>query len=137
MITHVFDPSAILAHFFHEPGAEQVNALLVDNSVEIGLPALALLDLKERLTATVPDKQEATRAFHLYADELVTILPVTRGVVARAESLLAASAQPLTHLEAIVAATAQDEGAVLVHRSAPLAELPANLVRQIALPLED
>lgn len=137
MITHVFDTSSLLAHFFHEPGAEQVHALLADNSAEIALPALALIDLKSRLTTTVGDAQEAARAFHLYADELVTIVPVTREIVARAETLLAAPDNRLTLLEAIVAATAQQEGAVLVHRSPNLASLQDNHLRQMALPLDE
>ncbi len=136
MITHVFDTSALLAHFFHEPGAEQVHALLADNSAEIGLPALALLDLKARLTSTVGDAQEAARAFHLYADELVTILPVTREIVAKAEAMLGQPDNPLSLLEAIVAATAQQEGALLVHRSRNLASLHRHHLRQIVLPLD-
>ncbi len=136
MITHVFDTSAILAHYFHEPGAEQVNALLADNSVEIGLPATSLLDLKTRLTSSVGDPAEARRAYHLYAEELIAAIPVTREIITRAEEILQRSGDRLTLLEAIAAATARHEGAVLVHRGHNLARVPGDLFQQCALPLE-
>jgi predicted nucleic acid-binding protein len=136
MITHVFDPSAILAHYFQEPGAEQVNALLTDNAVEIGLPATALIDLKARLAAAVPDPAEARRAYRLYAEELIAALPVTREVIADAERILERSGGQLPLAAAVVAATARHEGAVLVHRDAHLARLPDDVVHQLALPLE-
>ncbi|MFT3831411.1 MAG: PIN domain-containing protein [Opitutaceae bacterium] len=136
MITHVFDPSAILAHYFQEPGAEQVNALLADNSVEVGLPATALIDLKLRLASTVPDPAEARRAYRLYAEELIAALPVTREVVADAERILERLGNEFPLSAAFVAATARQQGAVLVHRDAHLALLPGDLVQQFALPLE-
>ena len=135
MITHVLDTSAILAHYFQEPGAEKVHALLADNAVEAGLPALALLDLKSRLAATVPDAAEAHRAFQLYSEELIAAIPVTRAIVEDAEALLAQPAHQLTLLEAIAAATARQERAVLVHRDPNLARLPDGLLQQCALPL--
>ncbi len=134
MITHVFDTSAILAHYFHEPGAELVNELLADNSVEVGIPAIELLELKRQLTRTLPDSTEAQRAFHLYADELITTIPVTREIVTRALLLIEKTGDPLSPMEAILAATAQHEGAILVHRTVPLVGLPGNLLRQCALP---
>ncbi len=135
MITHVFDTSAILAHYFQEPGAEQVHALLADNAVEAGLSAIALLDLKSKLVASVPDAAEAHRAFQLYSEELIAAIPVTRDIVEAAEALLARAGHTLTLLEAIAAATAQREGAILVHRDPNIARLPDGLLQQCALPL--
>ncbi len=134
MITHVFDTSAILAHYFHEPGAELVNALLADNSAEVGIPATELLELNRQLNHTLPDIAEAQRAFHLYADELIATIPVTREIVTRALLLIEKTGDRLSPMEAILAATAQNEGAILVHRTAQLAALPGNLLRQCALP---
>jgi predicted nucleic acid-binding protein len=137
MITPVFDTSAILAHYFHEPGAEQVNALLADNAVEVGVPAIALIELKTRLASSVHDPAEASRAFHLYAEELISAIPVTREIVGRAEEIIQQAGNTLTLLEAIAAATAQSERAVLVHRDANFARLPAGLLEQCALPLDN
>lgn len=134
MITHVLDTSAILAHYFHEPGAELVNTLLTDSSIEVGLPAISLIDLRQRLSASVPDSAEASRAFRLYAEELLTAIPVTREIVAAADSLPTAGALTLT--EAIAAATARQLNAVLVHRHPHFHHLPRTLLQQCALPLE-
>lgn len=135
MITHVFDPSAILAHYFQEPGAEEVNLLLADNTVEVGLPATALIDLKTRLTATVPDPAEARRAYRLYAEELVATLPVTREIAIEAERIIERTDGRLPLPTAVVVATARRENAILVHRDPALALLPDDLVRQCTLPL--
>lgn len=136
MITHVLDTSAILAHYFDEPGAEQVNALLTDNAVEVGVSAIALLDLKSRLSASVSDLAEARRAYRLYAEELIAAIPVTREIVAAAEEILQQTHGQLTLLEAVAAATARNEHAILVHRDPNLARLPGSLLQQCALPLD-
>jgi predicted nucleic acid-binding protein len=136
MITHVFDTTAILAHYFHQPGAEQVNDLLTDNSVEVGLPATELLELRSQLARTLPDSAVARRAFHLYADELITTIPITRAIVTRAEGLLEKTDGAIDQREAILAATAHEENAILVHRNPRLGCLPAALLQQCALPLE-
>jgi predicted nucleic acid-binding protein len=136
MITHVFDTTAVLAHYFNEPGADAVNALFADKAVEVGIPALSLLELKSRLAASVTDAAEVKRAFQLYADELMTALPVTRDVTELADKILHDAKDGLTVTDAIVAATARQAGAVLVHRNAQLARLPSTLLRQQALPLE-
>ena len=135
MITHVFDTSAILAHYFHEPGAELVNDLLAQNSVEVGIPAIELLELKRQLSHTLPNAVEAQRAFHLYAGELLATIPITRAVVTRAQLILEKTGDQLSLLEAILAASAQSENAVLVHRNQRLARLPSDLLQQCPLPL--
>ena len=136
MITHVFDTTAVLAHYFNEPGAEQVHALLADKSVGVGFAALSLLDLKARLVASVADPREAERAFRLYAGELMATIPVTRDVAELAEAILRQTDDDLSLLEAIVAATAKSAGAVLVHRDPLLARLPVSLLNQYALPFD-
>jgi predicted nucleic acid-binding protein len=137
MITHVFDTAALLAHYFHHPGAEQVNELLAANGAEVGIPAIELLELQRQLARSLPDACEAQRAFRLYADELITTLPVTREIVARAAILLQKTGDLLSPSEAVLAATAQQENAVLVHRNPRLAGLPAQFCQQGALPLEN
>ena len=137
MITHVFDTAALLAHYFDQPGAEQVNDLLAANSVEVGIPAIELLELQRQLTLALPDAAEAHRAFHLYADELITTMPVTREIVTRAALLLEKTGDLLNPSDAVLAATAQQANAVLVHRNPRLARVPANLFQQGALPLEN
>jgi predicted nucleic acid-binding protein len=135
MITHVFDTSAILAHYFDEPGAEQVNAMLADTSLEIGLSAISLIELKTRIASKVPDKNEARRAYRLYAEELLAAIPVTREIVASSEAIIQQSACELNLHQVIAAATARSQGAVLVHREANLRSIPSTLVQQHALPI--
>ena len=71
-VTHVLDTSAILAHYFDEPGAEMVERLWYDPRNRIGLCVLSMPELKGRLTVEVDDPDEVERAFRQYVDELTT-----------------------------------------------------------------
>jgi len=136
MITHVLDSSAVLAHYFNEPGADEVNSLFADNAAEVGMPAVSLLELKTQLNASVADAREVERAFRLYSGELLAAIPVTGEVAELADGILRNTDGRLTLTEAIAAAIARRDGAVLVHRNRQLARLPNSLLHQHALPFE-
>ena len=80
-VTHVLDTSAILAHYFNEPGAEMVERLWHDSVNRIAMCVLSLPELRGRLTAELDDPQEVERAFREYVDELTTTLIVDRRTV--------------------------------------------------------
>ncbi len=55
----------------------------------------------------------------------------------RATAILLKAGDGLSPREAVLAATAQGENAVLVHRNPRLSRLPGNLLQQSVLPLEN
>ena len=86
----MLDTSAVLAHYFDEPGAEISDRLWQDSRNRIGICVLTLPELRWRLQAEIEDEEEIDRAFKAYVDELTSGLVVDRTV---AESAMALSAR--------------------------------------------
>lgn len=138
MITHLLDASAIVAHYFRQPGSEQVNALLTDENAAIGIAAVSLTELKTQLlqdlTPSTPENlASAENAFRLYADELLATLPVTKEVSECAAEILWNSKGRLSPTEAIVAAMAVLESAILVHCNPAFGHLENDGLHLLAL----
>ena len=134
MITHVLDTSALLAHYLSEPGAEVVNGLLARGPEETGISLITLVELHGRLAELEPDAAEARRVFALYTQTLTTVLPFTRVTAETAMELRRGTQPRLPLVDALIAASAQQHAALLVHRDSHMAALPVNLVGQLQLP---
>lgn len=134
MITHLLDTSAILAHYFDEPGAAEVDALWQTPGNRMGLCVLSLPEMKTRLQEEVPDPEEVERVFRLYTDELTTTVPVSRAVAEEAIRIRESAPRRVPLVDSIVAACARTQSALLVHRDPHLASIPDTLVQQVRLP---
>jgi predicted nucleic acid-binding protein len=132
-ISHVLDTSALLAHYFDEPGAELVEKLWGDESARVAISAVTVAELKGRLHQEVSDDAEAAAAADTYLNELTICLPVDRATAELAWQLRLAAPDRLPLVDAIIAATARAAGAILVHKDPHMARIPADLVQQIAL----
>jgi|AP95_1055475.scaffolds.fasta_scaffold223791_2 predicted nucleic acid-binding protein len=133
-LTHMLDTSALLAHYFGEPGAEQVSQLWSHRTNRIAVCALTLPELRTALEHVVSDTEEVARAFHLYIDDLTVTVPATRSVAELAIELRKVAAERLPLVDSIIAACAKEVSAVLVHRDPHLATIPQHAVRQLVLP---
>jgi len=134
MITHLLDTSALLAHYFGEPGDDVVDGLWQVPGNRIGICVLTLPELKTRLAETLADAAEVARVFGLYVEHLTTSLSVDRAVVDIAVELRAAVPTRLPLTDAVIAACARRRSATLVHRDPHMAAIPPELVKQIVLP---
>ena len=61
-LIHMLDTSALLAHYFGEPGAEQVTQLSSHRTNRIAVCALTLPELRTALEHVVSDTEEVARA---------------------------------------------------------------------------
>ncbi len=135
MITHLLDTSALLAHYFGEPGADEVNRLWQKRANRIGLCVLSLPELKARLKEEVEDVDEVDHVYDLYINQLVTThIVVDRSVADTAIHLRGSIAARLPLVDAVIAACAKKESAFLVHRDPHMTAIPVSLVLQIQLP---
>ena len=132
-ITHVLDTSALLAHYFNEPGAGLVEGLWLDETLRIAVSAVTVAELKGRLHQEIADDGEATKAADAYLNELSTCLPVDRATAEMAWQLRLVTPGRLPLVDALIAATARVAGAILVHKDPHLSQIPAGLVRQTPL----
>ena len=136
-VTHVLDTSAILAHYFDEPGAEMVERLWEDSRNRVAICILTLPELKGRLAEEVPDRREVERAFSQYVDELTASLVVDRKAAQSAMLLRESVDVRLPLVDAVIAGCAHAHSAVLVHRDPHLAAISHGLVAQVVLPEKD
>ena len=136
-VTHVLDTSAILAHYFDEPGAEVVESFWQDPRNRIGLCVLSIPELKGRLTVEVDDPEEVDRSVRQYVDELTTILIVDRRTADSAMLLRESTDTRLPLVDAVIAGCAHVHSAVLVHRDPHMASIPRELVTQMVLAEKD
>lgn len=134
MITHLLDTSAILAHYFCEPGAEDVNGILACGPETTGISLVTVVELYGRLAEATADAQAAERAFGLYTETLTTVLPFSRETAKAAMELRLATHPRLPLVDALIAASAKQHGAVLVHRDPHMAAIPPSLIEQKILP---
>ena len=133
MITHVLDTSALLAHYPKEPGADEVNVILASGPEETGVSLITLVELRGRLTELIADAQEAEHAFRLYTETLTATLPFTRETADAAMELRSATRPRLPLVDALIAASAKQHGATLVHRDLHMAGIPTILLKQQVL----
>ena len=134
MITHVLDTSAILAHYLQEPGAADVNGILSRGPGEVGVSLVTLVELRGRLTELTTDPQEVHRVFELYTETLATRLPFTPQTMTSAIEIRATVRPRLPLVDSLIAASAREHDAILVHRDPHMTAIPASLVKQLVLP---
>jgi predicted nucleic acid-binding protein len=132
-ITHVLDTSALLAHYFNEPGAGLVEGLWSDETLRIAVSAVTIPELKGRLQQEITDDAEAMKAADAYLNELTICLPVDRATAEMAWQLRQVTPGRLPLVDALIAATARAAGAILVHKDVHMSQIPAGLVRQTVL----
>ena len=132
-VSHVLDTSALLAHYFDEPGAAMVERLWSSRTPRLGVCAVTVPELRGRLTREVAVGSEAANAADVYLNELTVCLPVDRAVAEMAWQLREATPERLPLVDALIAATARAAGAILVHKDPHMAAIPRGLVRQMVL----
>jgi len=132
-VTHVLDTSALLTHYFNEPGARLMEELWSDESARLAISSVTVAELKGRLHQEIRDDTEAIMAADAYLNQLTTCLPVDRATAEMAWQLREATPDRLPLVDALIAATARAAGAILVHKDPHMSRIPAGLVRQIAL----
>lgn len=130
---YLLDSSALFAHLFDEPGAETVRELFHNPRATVELSALSGLELFTALNARgAADQFEAI--WTQYRQMLDRIRPVDESVALKAVDLRRAAPQRLPNGDALIAATAALANATLVHRDPHFLSIPAELLRQHALP---
>ena len=124
-VSHLLDTSAVLAHYFDEPGAEIVDGLWQDSRNRVGICVLTLPELRWRLQASRTNDRPSCRRAHVQPG---------RGPVAESAALRREAAERLPLTDAIIAGCAHAAKAVLVHRDPHMESIPQRLVAQIVLP---
>jgi len=134
VITHVLDTSALLAHYFQESGAKEVNALWRTHAGSLGISALSIVELRGRLRESVDDLIEREAVVRLYTEHLTEVLDIDRKIAMLADQLREMANGRVPLIDAIIASTAKAHDAILVHRDPHFSNLAAGAVSLQLLP---
>jgi predicted nucleic acid-binding protein len=124
----VLDTSALLCHYFDEPGAERVESLIAEAELHIASPTLF-----EFVTVAVGrgvSRAEAEEALDSWIELAGPILSVTDRTARVALDLRHGTPSRIPSVDCFIAAAARELDGVLVHRDEHLRVVPAELVRQ-------
>jgi predicted nucleic acid-binding protein len=130
---YLLDSSALFAHLFGEPGADEIRRLFHDAKAEIVLSALSAPELFAALAARGGGNRfdEIWQHYRTIVDSL---RPVDEAVALKAVELRRLATGRLPNGDALIAATAVLMGATLVHRDPHFLTIPAEVLRQQTLP---
>jgi predicted nucleic acid-binding protein len=132
--THLLDTSALLAHYFDEAGAAEVDAIWQDPANEPAICVLTIAELRSRLLVELSDREEVERVVDLYVDQLTTCLAVDRQIAEEAARLRERSRRRLPLVDACIAGSAKVHQCVLVHRDPHMDQISATDLAQLRLP---
>jgi predicted nucleic acid-binding protein len=132
-VTHLLDSTAFFAFFFDEPGRRRVEELFRDPTVEPGLSILTSVELWARLKTEGRDEAfEQEWEDHLPLFERIISVDFT--LCLKAIELRRAPTSRLPTIDSLIAATAAQHDAVLVHRDPHFVSIPKHLLKQELLP---
>ena len=131
---YLLDTSAVLAHFFAEPGGREVAELLKDGKDAVALAAPTWVELDRKLGALIPDAAEAQRVFRHYARTLCSLVPLDEAATLAAIRVHRASPTRLPMVDALIAGCAAAAGLTLVHRDSHMDAIPAGELKMLRLP---
>jgi predicted nucleic acid-binding protein len=129
----LLDTSAWLAHLFGEPGVEEVTLLFDDPVNEVAICVLSLAEVYGRLKA-LRTEDRWPQVWMTYSKLFSAPLPVDETVTHHAIVLRKAATKRLPTIDALIAATAVQNRAILVHRDPHFDALPVEQLQQIKLP---
>ncbi|MCX7113435.1 MAG: PIN domain-containing protein [Proteobacteria bacterium] len=136
MLTYLFDTSAWIAHVFKEPGWEYLNALFDEDGSSIGISVVSLTELHGRLKALGYDEQFESLC-EFYRPLFDQIVSVDENIALRAIALKRVATDRLPGFDALIAATASLQEAVLIHRDAHFHSISSGWLKQETLPTLD
>ncbi len=133
-VTHVLDTSALIAYYLKENGWEIVHQLIFDATCLPCVSSVTWLEFRVRLTDLTKDLDQRAEVMKLYRTLLGQGIPADDAIASRAQLLRQTAATRLPNMDALIAATAAEHGAILVHRDPHMAGIPTSVVAQFVLP---
>jgi predicted nucleic acid-binding protein len=132
-VTLLLDTSALLIHFFQEPGGNRVQDLLVDESNDILVSSVCIAEFARRLLAAGYGLDEARSSSLSYASLADRVVAVDTAAAVRTFELSSLSRERIPLVDAMIAACASLCGASLVHRDAHFRAIPEDLLQRVDL----
>jgi predicted nucleic acid-binding protein len=129
----LLDTSALLVHFFKEPGGDRVQELLADEKNDILVASVSITEFARRLVVSGYGVDEARSTSLSYASLAERVVPVDTAAAVRAFELSSLSRERIPLVDALIAACASLGEATLVHRDAHFRAMPGELLQRMDL----
>lgn len=133
-MTVLLDTSAVLAFYFGEPGADHVRDVLADARIPVALSVLTAGEFWARLRAEGAEER-FDEDWHRLTELVPNVVAVSLPVVRKAIDLRRAATSRLPYIDALIAATAAEHDAVLLHRDPHFSAIPTQWLAQEQLPV--
>jgi len=124
----LLDTSAIVAHWFAEPGHETVAEAIATREAWVAAPTW--FELRIRLA----NEAGLDETLALYRGVLAGTVEIGADAAEAGVMLRGASGRRIPAVDALIAGAAKVRGFRLIHRDRHLAQIPAGLLDQTALP---
>lgn len=131
MSAFLLDTSALLAHFFDEPGGREAARLMAEGEVILAAVTRVEMHGRPRHVGVPPAERETV--LDQYMGMASRVVDIDEQVARRACVLREASPHRIPTVDAMIAACASVHGAILVHRNAHYRGLPEGMVTQVDL----
>ncbi len=130
---YLLDSSALLAFYFGEPGGARVQEILSDEKTIVRLSVLSMAEFWSRLRA-IGAAALFDEEWRQISEMMTGIDPISTEIVYHSLQLRSAATARLPQIDAIIAATAAVQNAILVHRDPHFLAIPSQLLQQEILP---
>lgn len=130
---YLLDSSALLAFYFGEPGGDRVREILSDEKTIVRLSVLSMAEFWSRLRA-IGSAALFDEEWRQLSEMMTSIDSISSEIVYRSLALRAAATARLPQIDALIAATAVEQNAILVHRDPHFLSIPQHLLQQESLP---
>lgn len=108
--------------------------ILEKHSEGVFTSAITWLEFQVRLKEITPDARARAEALEIYEELIADWLPVTSSTAELAFEIWEATPARLPNSDALIAATAKEKGATLIHRDPHYLPIPSKILTQISLP---
>lgn len=130
---HLLDTSALLAHFRNEPGGAIVQALFEREEVIPIVCSISIAEFARRMRDLGADESSIREVLDFYVSIMGATISVDASIAWESDRLQYPTPTRLPLVDALIAACAVANDAVLVHRDAHMRSIPTNLIQQLDL----
>ena len=129
-MSYLLDTSALLAHYRQETGWETVQGLFEEHDADIVIASPSLTEFARRLHDLGMDDAEIQEVLADYSLLFTEIVAVDASIALAAYGVIRQTPDRLPLIAALIAAVAQTDDTVLIHRDAHMKAIPAEIVNQ-------
>jgi len=134
MKLHLLDTSAILAHYFREPGWETLAQFFADEDTLLLLSPISWVEFNSRLAELKVSEAERKKIAQYYRNLMSEVVMIDENTAQIAIELRESAHPRLPLADSLIAACAKQRNATLVHRDPHFRGISVSDLKQIELP---